>query len=47
MSIRRLTTLVVFMAAVLGTTTAWAQVDVKGSHDHPLVTRMPGFYIDS
>jgi len=47
MSIRTLTILVVFMAAVLGTTTAWAQVDVKGSHDHPLVTRMPGFYIDS
>ena len=21
--------------------------DVKGSQDHPLVTRMPGFYIDS
>jgi outer membrane protein OmpA-like peptidoglycan-associated protein len=47
MSIRALTILVVFMAAVLGTTTAWAQVDVEGSHDHPLVTRMPGFYIDS
>jgi outer membrane protein OmpA-like peptidoglycan-associated protein len=47
MSIRTLTILVVFMVAVLGTTTAWAQVDVKGSHDHPLVTRMPGFYIDS
>ncbi len=47
MSIRKLTILVVFMVAVLGTTTAWAQVDVKGSSDHPLVTRMPGFYIDS
>jgi outer membrane protein OmpA-like peptidoglycan-associated protein len=47
MSIRKLTILVVFMVAVLGTTTAWAQVDVKDSSDHPLVTRMPGFYIDS
>jgi OOP family OmpA-OmpF porin len=47
MSIRTLTILVVFMGAVLGSTTAWAQVDAKGSHDHPLVTRMPGFYIDS
>ena len=24
-----------------------AQVDVKGGQDHPLVTRMPGFYITS
>jgi len=47
MSIRTMTILVVFMAAVSGTTTVWAQVDVKGSHDHPLVTRMPGFYIDN
>lgn len=25
---------------------AQAQADAKGSQDHPLVTRMPGFYID-
>jgi OmpA-OmpF porin, OOP family len=24
-----------------------AQTDVEGSKDHPLVTRMPGYYIDS
>jgi len=46
MSIRTLTILVVLMV-VLGTTTAWAQEDEKGSRDHPLATRMPGFYISS
>jgi OmpA-OmpF porin, OOP family len=31
----------------LAASPAWAQSDVKGGQDHPLVTRMPGFYIDS
>ncbi len=34
-------------AVCLATAPAWAQEDAKGAHDHPLVTRMPGFYIDS
>lgn len=46
MRFRKLTILAV-LVMVLGTMTAWAQQDVEGSHDHPLVTRMPGFYIDS
>lgn len=35
-----------FMAlAVIAT--AWAQKDADESRDHPLITRMPGYYIDS
>lgn len=45
MRIRQLTILVVSVAAVLATAIAWAQVDEEGSKDHPLVTRMSGFYI--
>jgi OOP family OmpA-OmpF porin len=33
--------------ALAGVTTAWAQNDAEGSRDHPLITRMPGYYIDS
>ena len=33
--------------ALAGMTTVWAQNDAEGSRDHPLVTRMPGYYIDS
>jgi OmpA-OmpF porin, OOP family len=36
----------VFMA-LAGMTTVWAQNDAEGSRDHPLITRMPGYYIDS
>jgi OmpA-OmpF porin, OOP family len=43
----RLLIMLAGLLVVLGTTTAFAQVDAKGSHDHPLVTRMPGYYIDS
>ena len=45
-SIGRLTVLA-GLVTLLGTTAAWAQEDAKGSRDHALVTRMPGFYIDS
>jgi OOP family OmpA-OmpF porin len=45
MRVGKLTMLTV-CAGLLGATTVWAQTDVKGSHDHPLVTRMPGYYID-
>jgi hypothetical protein len=24
---------------------AWAQQDIKGGHDHPFHSRMPGFYM--
>jgi outer membrane protein OmpA-like peptidoglycan-associated protein len=37
--------LVVPLLAVLGAATAYAQKDVTGSKDHPLFSRMPGFYI--
>jgi OOP family OmpA-OmpF porin len=43
--IGRLAAAVVFMA-VVGATSAWAQKDVEQSRDHPLVTRMPGYFID-
>jgi OmpA-OmpF porin, OOP family len=33
--------------AILGTSPARGQADVAGSKDHPLVSRMPGYYIDS
>ena len=46
MRYRRLTILAM-LVVVLGTMTVWAQEDVEGSHDHPLVTRMPGYYIGS
>jgi OmpA-OmpF porin, OOP family len=38
--------LILLIGIVLSTVTAgFAQQDVEGSADHPLVTRMPGFYI--
>ena len=40
-------TILAILVVVLGTMTVWAQEDVEGSHDHPLVTRMPGYYIDN
>lgn len=33
--------------ALAGITAIWAQNDAEGSRDHPLITRMPGYYIDS
>jgi OOP family OmpA-OmpF porin len=36
---------VVFLMCFFGLTSAGAQTDVEGSRDHPLVTRMPGYYI--
>jgi hypothetical protein len=44
MRYRRLTILAV-LAVGLGTMAVWAQEDIEGSHDHPLMTRMPGYYI--
>jgi OmpA-OmpF porin, OOP family len=43
----RLVIILATFVAALTTLPAWAQQDAKGSKDHPLVTRMPGFYIDS
>jgi outer membrane protein OmpA-like peptidoglycan-associated protein len=37
---------VVGFTVLLSTTSASAQKDVEGSQDHPLVTRMPDYYID-
>ena len=37
----------VVLAVVLMGSFAFAQQDVKGSKDHPLLTRMPDFYISS
>jgi hypothetical protein len=36
---------VVVLMCFFGMTSANAQIDVEGSRDHPLVTRMPGYYI--
>jgi OOP family OmpA-OmpF porin len=36
----------IFLLALMGTASSRAQQDAKESQDHPLVTRMPGFYID-
>ncbi len=44
MSIHRLFLAVVFLG-FFGMTPARAQKDAEGSQDHPLVTRMPGYYI--
>lgn len=46
MTIYRMTAMV-FVIALGGIASASAQQDAEGSRDHPLVTRMPGFYIDS
>lgn len=44
MSIYRLAA-VVFVLAVAGVRSVSAQQDADGSRDHPLITRMPGYYI--
>lgn len=38
---------VVVLMCFFGMTSANAQTDAEGSRDHPLVTRMPGYYIDT
>ena len=40
-------TLAVGLGLLLSTSAAWAQVekDVEGAKDHPLVSRMPGYYL--
>jgi outer membrane protein OmpA-like peptidoglycan-associated protein len=45
----RICTVVTLVAGIafLGATAGWAQHDVEGSRDHALVTRMPGYYIES
>ena len=43
----RLTFMIAFLGLIAVAPVARAQQDVKGSQDHPLVTRMPGFYIDT
>jgi outer membrane protein OmpA-like peptidoglycan-associated protein len=35
------------LIALVCAAAAWAQTDAEGSKDHPLVTRMPGYYIDN
>jgi outer membrane protein OmpA-like peptidoglycan-associated protein len=37
----------VFLLALVGAAKADAQKDVEGSQDHPLLTRMPGYYVSS
>ena len=46
MNLGRLTVLA-GVVTLLGTTAGWAQEDAKDSRDYPLVTRMPGYYIDN
>ena len=43
----RLIILLICAALLSAIPLAYAQNDSKGSRDHPLLTRMPGFYIDS
>jgi OmpA-OmpF porin, OOP family len=45
MRICKLAAVVVFIV-FMGATSVWAQQDVEESRDHPLVTRMLGYYID-
>jgi OOP family OmpA-OmpF porin len=40
------TALLILVMALVGATFVRAQKDADGSRDHPLVTRMPGYYID-
>ena len=35
------------LVAIASVTLALAQQDAEGSRDHPLITRMPGYYIDN
>lgn len=46
MNVRRLAVLTVLLALFFSVSLANAQKDVQGSQDHPLITRMPGYYID-
>lgn len=45
MTSRAFATLFAGLALLAGTHPARAEEDVKGSQDHPLITRMPGYYI--
>jgi OOP family OmpA-OmpF porin len=45
MALRYMTVAVTFLAALAAAPVVLAQSDVKGSQEHPLVTRMPSFYI--
>ncbi len=45
MTLSRIAILTACAALLLGTSAAIAQQDAKGSQDHPLITRMPGYYI--
>ncbi len=42
----RLAAIIVFMA-VVNAAAVWAETDVENSQDHPLVSRMPGYYISN
>ena len=46
MRMKKLAVVIVMMAFV-SVQSAIAQKDADGSRDHPLLTRMPGYYIDS
>lgn len=47
MVVRCLGLAITFIGLLAAPPSAQAQEDVKGGQDHPLVTRMPGFYITS
>jgi OmpA-OmpF porin, OOP family len=47
MKTRSLAVIAAICAVVAWVGIAGAEPDVKGSHDHPLLTRMPGYYISS
>ena len=46
MSSRHLVMPTLLLCLIAGASVALAQQDEKGSKDHPLLTRMPGYYID-
>jgi len=46
MSSRHLVIPILLLCLIAGASVALAQQDQKGSKDHPLLTRMPGYYID-
>ena len=47
MALRRLALAMTFVGLLAAAPALHAQDDVKGSQDHPLMTRMPGFFIDT
>jgi outer membrane protein OmpA-like peptidoglycan-associated protein len=47
MTARHSTLLLAAVGLLVGASSARAQQDVKGSKDHPVVTRMPGYYLAS